>query len=770
MAPSQPSLTSSYGFARSLKLAVGKQLIAPFDIACALSEIIAEGNLGILDHLERMKHDPFFLVAGTGLGKTVVVPIHVWLRQCESATSNSPAPITWIVEPRVLIAADQARYMDSTVRRILRRSTNKRIPPIFGSITSNGVTNPMAPIRFVTTGVFTSKALSDDFDPDTDRVVIDEAHETIAQNPDVELAVAVARSRGIHIDYMSATVQTSTIPELLKVAPSDVIVATNKRYPIFAINSGQPMLLCLTEIVDDLLIQRNTNSKYLPPVGSAERSQIIEDIFMGEPRSHALLVALNSITGPRSDLAKVQALLEKTRPEFEGSPIDILVLSSKQTSNEQEMARFDSSRSAIERLNRPYIVLATSVIEMGVTIPALDFVVTMDSGFQNVTVGDRSMPEILPLPFNSLKQRLGRVGRKRAGVGIITREVGAPYTEYSAEKLNSDEIEYEPVKTPLATARLDSLAMFTLGQRWKTPTEIASGIRSLGLASEDRLLELDRLQDLVLERRALLALGVSDDNGLTPEGKAAQSWVGSGWLPYAVRLEQAWRRRADLAEVAFWMVSLALSDMELGKFAINSATIDEINALESPTAIERPFIDNLHSPLGRYDLIRAFYNTFGDTLTSPTAFKSLKAIALGAFIRDCSGMDLSDNHVLTALGTVAGVRERFAKNHRKDQRTRRLPSTLPALTSSTRKKLIHECRLLPGQTVLRIGPVPGGHPDSKAWIGVDNRAIATASSSVPALPGESLGRARFVGRVMLRREPDQNGFWLDVTDHWVCAL
>lgn len=769
MAPFSHS-TSRYEFPETHSVTVGKSKIWAFAISQALESIMEDGNLGISEYLDQMRHDPFFLVAGTGLGKTVVVPMHVWLRQCERVSSGHKAPTTWIVEPRVLIADDQARYMDSSVRKILRANGGGKVPPIFGSVTSKGVTNPVAPIRFVTTGVFTAKALAGDFDNRTDRVVIDEAHETIAQNPDVELGVAVARGNGVHIDYMSATVQTSSIPDLLKISESNVIVATNKRFPIFAINSGQPLLDCLIEIVDDLLVRRDHQSRYLPPESFNIRSQVVEDVFGGNPRSHALLVALNTISGPRSDLAKVQTLLENNRPVFNGEPIDILLLSSKQTSSDQEMAKFDSIRTDLESRSRPYIVLATSVIEMGVTIPALDFVVTMDSGFQNVTVGDRSIPEIGPLPFNSLKQRLGRVGRKRAGVGIITREVGAPYTDYDVEHLNSADIEFEPVKTPLSTARLDSLALYTLASGWNTPSEIAGGLISLGLASEKRLLEIDRLLDLVTERRVLLSLGLAGEAGLTEVGLATQSWIGSGWLQYAVQLERSWRDGTDIAEVVFWLVSLAVSDLNLSAFCSNNSSIDELNSFDGPTATGRCFVDNLHSPLGRYDLVRSFYNVYADALTDRVGFKSVAAVGRASLSRDCSDMDLIENQILNAIEAVVGIKERFRKKHRKEARVSEIPHALPSLSATVRTRLIHRAHSLPGQEVLKIGPVPNGHPDARAWYLADGRAIASVSSAAPSLNNREAEEAQFSCRILLRRQADFNGFWLDVADHWVRAL
>ena len=726
-----------------------------------------EGNLGIADHLGRMRHDPFFLVAATGLGKTVVVPVHVWLRQCERTAPGAAAPTTWIVEPRVLIAEDQARYMESSVSKLLRARGSRDVPPIFGSITAKGSYNPKAPIKFVTTGVFTAKALSGDFSPETDRIVIDEAHETIAQNADVEIGISVARSSGIHIDYMSATVDTVSIPELLRVAPQDVIVATNKRFPIFTVNASRTLADCLLDIVDATLVRRDRESPYVPPHGYPERDRILRDVFDGPPRSHALLVALNSITGPRSDLATARKLLAEAPPLVDGQPIDVLELSSKQTGSESEMARFDARRADIEKRNRPYIVLATSVIEMGVTIPALDFVVTMDSGFQSVLVGDRMVPQIAPLPFNSLKQRLGRVGRKRAGIGIITREVGASYTDFDVVTLNSDSIEFEPVRTPLATSRLDSLALYTIKQAWSTPREIADGIRTLGLASESALLTLDRLRDLVAERRVLLALGAGDTKGLTKLGVATEAWIGAGWLPYAFKLEQGWQDKSDIPSVMFWLVALATSESDLSSFLANNATIDELNDAGRPSGAGVGFVDNLHSPLGRYDLLRAFYNTYARHVVADDGLQAVSAAATESLRRDCQELDLVEAQIFNAMRSISSLRNRFAKVHRIRSRSR-IPHDLPALSGALRRQIISEAHAIPGQVSVTVGRLPDGHPDARAWYNADGKAIATVANSVPRL-GSNDPDVTYTARLVMRNEADSNGFWLEVADAWVQA-
>lgn len=735
----------------------------PTAITAALKVLIEEDSLGIAEYLPRMGNEPFFLVAATGLGKTVVVPVHVWLHQCLHAKVGA-MPTTWVVEPRVLIAEDQARYMEATMRRLMRSLGHFDSAPIFGSVTSGGVFNPRAPIKFVTTGVFTAKALAHDFKKAVDRIVIDEAHETIAQSADVELALAVARLNGIHIDYMSATVDTESIPRLLRISPANVVVATNKRYPIFTVNSGRPLTECLPEIVEDLLVQKRTDSPFLPPLGYPDRDRIVADVFGGPARSHALLVALNTVSGSRSDFAKAQRALDAARPLVDGIPIEVLELSSKQTGSEVGMQQFEQRRTEIESTFRPYIILATSVIEMGVTIPALDFVVTMDSGFRSVTVGDRSVPEVGPLPFNSLKQRLGRVGRRRAGVGIITREVGAPYTDYDVDELNSDHLDYEPVRTPLAEARLDSLALYTLSKGWGTPAEIASGLKRLGLPSEDKLLTVTRLTDLVAERRILTSLGAADGNELSPLGKAAASWTGIGWLQYAFELERSWMSGAPVEEVTFWLVSLALSDLDLGGLLADNSTVDELNSRNIPNAAGITFIDNLHAPLGRYDLVRSLFNTYAGHLVGDRGLKSMRQLAETTLARDCAGLDLSESRALGAMVAVSSMRDQFMKRHRRDQRScAELVGPLPGLSAGTRVHLIRTAHQIAGQVELAIGGVPDGHPDARAWRLPDGTAVATAGSSVPDFAEDRAFTARF----RLRREPDVNGFWLDVADHWV---
>ncbi|WP_460530427.1 helicase-related protein [Humibacter ginsengiterrae] len=711
-----------------------------------------------------MGSNPFFLVAATGLGKTVVVPVHVWLVECTGQTRKDKNPTIWIVEPRVLIAEDQARYMEATLQRILRELGHRSSPPIFGYVTSSGAPNRSAPIKFVTTGVFTIKALSGDFDPDSDRIVIDEAHETIAQNPDVELAVAVARRNGVHIDYMSATVDTRSIPRLLHIEPDNVIVATKKRFPIFASNAGRPMMDCLAEIIDDLLVKQNHDSRFLPPKGYPGREQILADIFEGPERSHALLVALNTVSSKISDFARVQQLLANISPAKDGEPIAILELSGKQTGSEVAMALFDRRRTEIEDAKRPYIVLATSVIEMGVTIPALDFVVTMDSGFQSIAVGDRSIPEIMPLPFNSLKQRLGRVGRRRAGVGIITREVGAPYTDFDIETLNSESIEYEPVKTPLATSQLGALALHSLKEGWSTPAQIAAGLRDLQLPSEDSLLTVSRLKNLVEERRVLISLGATDGHGLSALGEAAASWISAGWLPYAFELERAWRSGAPVDEVSLWLVSLALSDLDLGRFLINNASFEEFNSRNAPSSAGISFIDNLHAPLGRYDLVRAFFNVYAGHLVGDRALRSMRDLSEKTFSRDCVELELSDSSIRNAMEAVADLRAQFAKRHRRDRRSvSELLGPLPMLSGETRRRAIRTAHETPGQVVVRVGSVPNGHPEARAWVLQDGRPCAGAGLAVPNVDS---GRT-FTARLRLRREADRDGFWLDVVDHWV---
>ncbi len=68
--------------------------------------VLDQKRLTIRPFLDSMGQNPYFLLASTGLGKTVAAPIHSYLKHCEKllATIKTPCPPLWGAElPRIWI-------------------------------------------------------------------------------------------------------------------------------------------------------------------------------------------------------------------------------------------------------------------------------------------------------------------------------------------------------------------------------------------------------------------------------------------------------------------------------------------------------------------------------------------------------------------------------------------------------------------------------------------------------------------------------------------
>ena len=747
--------------------------VRPHDVGRALSLLINEDSLTVDEYLPRMGAAPFFLVAATGLGKTVAVPPHVWLRQCESLRGKRPGvmPRTWVVEPRVLIADEQAPYMSTAFSRQLRRAGVKGQPPaLFGAISSKRPYKPEAPIRFVTTGIFTGRALAGEFEPGLDRIIIDEAHETIAQNPDVELAIAICRQAGVTVDYMSATVDISSIPCTLGIDEANVIKADKQRHPIYINNLGQTMDEAIVDVVRDLLIRQDRNSPLLPPSGHPLRDEVLRDIYDGPPRGHGLLVAINSKSGPTSDAVRVRKLLEAADLKANGRALDILLLTAEVNKIEKLKAAFDDRREQIDAACRPYVVIATSVIEMGVTIATLDFVVTMDSGYTNVLAGDRTVPATVPLPFNSLKQRLGRVGRRRAGVGLITKDVGARYTEYPPERLNGGDLEYEPVRTPLAKGPLQQLAYFTYQKGWRTDAELKRGLEGLVLPSRRELAEPARQAVLAQEREYLKRLGVVDRKGIMSAlGTSVRAWVGDGHLPYAIRLQQALqRKKVDRIEVLFWTVALAVSDTTLSSLMQRSVRLDGMVGAPAAGLLAAESLHRSNELAALFQIVAELAARFGPYLNEDSSpLRALHAAAHHSLERQCEVLGMNPAAVTRLLNDVGSKANRIAKVN-PDQR-----AAIRSAFGSERPKHVGEvewpgvgttdlARLdrwvaaLPGRPALALEEESRNARSAYFWR-LGARRIAEAGAAVPA----HSGTRTFTGRLQMNHEA-KNGFWIEL--------
>lgn len=519
-----------------------------------LRYIIERDHLTINEYLGRMTHDPFFLVAATGLGKTVAVPVHVLIRLVqEIGAEPNPQPRVWVVEPRIPIAIDQMKFMNSLWQEYLQKKNERKLPPLFGCISSaSGNTHRDAPIKFVTTGIFELMAKGDELTPKRDRVIIDEAHVTVEQNPGVELGIVLARRAGVKVDYMSATVDTSSLEQDLGI--HNVIRADKQRHVIWKHNLMRPLMDALPDLIRATLIQPDRHSEYFPRPGGFSQSGQVLDAVLEPNRSHGLLAVVNSFAGQQSDVRRLADIIRKTFPN-----LPVLELASEVIRDAKREREFRQRLQSIESAKQNYVILATSVVEMGITFPTLDYIVTMDCGYDQETIGDVSFPVVAPLGVNSLLQRIGRVGRKRPGIAYISYEVGAEYAQLEDSELNGNALRYEPIRFPMASAPLMPLAYYACRQEWDTLEEWIGGLSLPSRLHEnaDRMAYLNEQIDL-LER-----IGLVQEGRLTPLGERMEPWIGQADLAYAVQLQLRFEESCALPELMFWVVATALSNTPL---------------------------------------------------------------------------------------------------------------------------------------------------------------------------------------------------------------
>lgn len=517
-----------------------------------LKWVINRDKLEISNYFDKMRQDPFFLVAATGLGKTVGVPIHMLIRQIQQTGRHpNPEPRVWVVEPRIPIAVGQAAFMISLWKDYTSQKGKKNMPPLFGCISStSGNTNPEAPVKFVTTGIFELMAKDGQLNPNRDRVVIDEAHVTVEQNPGVELGIALARKAGVTIDYMSATVDTANLSESLGVA--NIINADKQRFTVWKHNLLCPAGDILPDLIAKTLIEADLSSEYFPRDDGFRQAAEVRAAVTESGRSHGMLVVVNSFAGDYSDTQRLAQIIRKAHPG-----LTVLQLASEVIRDPRRMREYESKLKRIEQDKRNYVILATSVVEMGITFPTLDYVVTMDSGYEQETVGNNTFPVIAPLGVNSLLQRIGRVGRKRPGIAYIANEISADYAELDDEELNSRQsLAYEPIKFPLADSPLTPLAYYACKQGWQ---DIDAKIADLNLPSKLHA-NPDRMEYLHEQIANLEKLGLTYNHQLTPLGESMEKWIGQTDLAYAVTLQKCFEEGASLSDVIFWIVATALSE------------------------------------------------------------------------------------------------------------------------------------------------------------------------------------------------------------------
>lgn len=538
---------------------------APETIRLFMKYLVDSKHLPIGSLLPELeKAEPFFLVAATGLGKTVVVPVALLLRNMQDPTRSSlqneqehlaaASPRIWVVEPKIAICQGMEVEMNATWER-WHRQTFKDAPalPLFGCKTKVDHRHVQAPIMFITTGIFAIYARKGMFKAGQDTVIMDEAHVTLESDESVELGVAICRMKGVDIHYMSATVDTTGLSERLNVR---MLAAQGKRYPVWIHNTRRAMEDCIEELVEKTLVKHDLSSAYFPKRGTVDN--IVASVTESQ-RTKGMLIIVNSFASERSDAKRIERILRKAPY---ADQIEIGLLASEVLRDARRREAYLVMLERWKRERKRYVLIATSVVEMGVTLPDLDFIVTMDSGFNDAQEGGKL--ERVALGMNALIQRIGRVGRVRPGIAYITKEVNAPYASLDDEKLNAPgALSPEPIRFPMERGSLIYLAYYSLEKGWSWTKLVKMLGGKLPLGQYANLTEEDDpwLIRLECERNWLMHLGLATrwpKAGLTKEGKNVERWIGRTDITAATLVMSA-LEKSDLKRVIASLCLCALA-------------------------------------------------------------------------------------------------------------------------------------------------------------------------------------------------------------------
>jgi tetratricopeptide (TPR) repeat protein len=579
-------------------------------------------NLPIREVIEQIGDEPVFIIAKTGVGKTVTVPTKVLLGLCdnllnEGADLAQRFPQVYVVEPRIPICSmtmaemndgyqnyvayrmtDYPEFRDYLVSEGVENVRSKEQNDVskivelaikfvatgkapydphhfnlYGCITSaTGKINADAPILFITTGIMESLTFEGtELDPKYHRIIIDEAHVTIEANPAIELGIALARKRGVKIDYMSATVDPATLSTDLGVK---IVYAEAQRFPIHLTNLKATVEESILDLVENFLLNPDESRfpdprDFADPLVRAKVERVrlhllsLDDVADGgriypglRNRPQGMLVIVNSHQSENSDTHRIADLIARAEFNRGMTRVHTLRLASPVVRDPSQKLAFDRLIRSIEDGNGRYVIVATNVVEMGLTFSSLDYVVTMDAEFDSEFVDGSQMIRKVELGVNALYQRVGRVGRVRPGMAFIARDFGASYCALDDETLAAG-LPIAPIRYPLAKGSFLKLALYSFRERM-SEKDLRQQIAALNLPS--RIQENSELWSRFLaERSRLRRIGVAHDEGLTPAGQAALRFIGLDDMDFAYLLATVIERYGTESDLAVIFVVIAAS-------------------------------------------------------------------------------------------------------------------------------------------------------------------------------------------------------------------
>jgi hypothetical protein len=603
-------------------------------------------KLPIRDIIEKIGEEPVFIIAKTGVGKTVTVPTKILLGLCDKllasgADLTKKFPQVYVVEPRIPICTMTMAEMNEgyqnyvayrmidypefqeflnnqgvqeieskdqqTVSRIVdlayrfveigKAAYNPRHFNLYGCITSaTGKINADAPILFVTTGIMESLTFEGTkLNPEYHRIIIDEAHVTIEANPAIELGIALARKANINIDYMSATVDPATLEDDLG---AKIVYAEAQRFPIHLTNLNATVEESILDLVQNFLLEPD-ESRFPKPNDFAnpemrnkvERVRLhllsLDDFqdngkgYLGlKNRPQGMLVIVNSHQSENSDTFRITDLIARAGFNKGKVRVHTLRLASPVVRDPEQKLAFDRLIKNIEDENGRYVIVATNVVEMGLTFSSLDYVVTMDSEFNNVFEDGAQMTKKDELGVNALYQRIGRAGRVRPGMAFIARDFGASYCSLDDEKL-AEGLKEAPIHYPLAKGSFLKLALYSFRERMPEQ-ELFQRIEALNLPSR-----IQNNQELwsrfIAERNRLRKIGIAKGDKLSFAGEASLGFIGLDDMDFAFLLATVVERFGNQSDLAVVYTVLAaanetgFSDLMERKFTlVNSKQLSAV--------------------------------------------------------------------------------------------------------------------------------------------------------------------------------------------------
>jgi len=228
------------------------------------------------------------------------------------------------------------------------------------------------------------------------------------------------------------------------------------------------------------------------------------------------IVTRNDFT--RHYIADVLSMLY-TRPQLSVSLVFCTTLAMCRQLSEQCHKRnfiLSSGTNLIPDTGNGMVIFSTSVADVGITLPNVDFVITSDIGFTVTHDLEHSKEAFFKLTESDVRQRVGRTGRTNNGSAVVVRCPRATFvSDLSAIREKTSVFDLIASGIPLETvAALKQKELKSLLGLDEVPAARSEATYAASL--EQLTLYRSNLQPLLDQRAKLLELGTNDGSAPRP--------------------------------------------------------------------------------------------------------------------------------------------------------------------------------------------------------------------------------------------------------------